>query len=196
MNDRAALTPSPVSPADAAALLRGRRTVDLFRAGECPGRETLREAIDVARWAPNHHRTEPWRFALLGPESQAAIIDLNTELLTASKGGEIAAAKRQRWEAMPGWLAVSCVRDEDPITAQEDYAACACAVQNLALYLHSAGVGTKWASGAVTRLPAFLDIIGADRDREYCVGLIWYGYPKRAPRSQRKSLDMIIRERP
>lgn len=196
MNDRAALTPSPVSPADAAVLLRGRRTIERFRAGEYPDEAIVREAIDVARWAPNHHLTEPWRFVLLGPESRAAIIDLNTELLTASKGAEIAAAKRERWSAMPGWLAVTCVRDEDPITAQEDYAACACAIQNLALYLHSGDIGTKWSSGAITREPAFLDIIGADRGHEYCVGLIWYGYPARAPRSQRKSLDQIIRHRP
>lgn len=196
MVDRARSAPSPVTPDDAAALLSGRRTIDRFRPNETPPLALLRAAVDAARWAPNHHQTEPWRFALLGPESQAAIIRINTRLLTALRGEQVAAAKSERWAAMPGWLAVTCVRDEDPITAQEDYAACACAIQNLMLYLHSAGVGSKWASGAVTREHDFLQVIGAETEREYCVGLIWYGYPLRAPRTQRRDLDDIIRERP
>lgn len=196
MVDRARYTPSPVTPGDAAALLAGRRTIDRFRPDETPPAELVREAVDAARWAPNHHQTEPWRFALLGPQSQAAIIELNTRLLTASRGEQVATAKSQRWAAMPGWLAVTCVRDDDPLTAQEDYAACACATQNLMLYLHSAGVGSKWSSGAVTREEAFLRAIGADTQREYCVGLIWYGYPKRSPRTQRRDLADVIRERP
>lgn len=196
MVDRARYTPSAVTPDAADTLLRGRRTIDRFRADATPPESLIRQAIDTARWAPNHHQTEPWRFALLGPDTQAAIIDINSRLLTASRGEQAAAAKRQRWAEMPGWLAVTCVRDDDPITAQEDYAACACAIQNLMLYLHSAGVGSKWSSGAVTREAAFLQAIGADSGREYCVGLIWYGYPKRAPRTQRRDLAEVIRERP
>jgi len=196
MNDRAAYTDSPVSPQDTATLLRGRRTIDRFRVGEVPPAALVREAIDVARWAPNHHLTEPWRFALLGPETQAAIVEINTRILTTARGPEVAQAKRERWAAMPGWLAVTCQRDDDAVTAQEDYAACACAIQNFTLYLHSAGVGSKWASGVVTRDDDFLRAIGADPAREYCVGLIWYGYALRSPRSQRRALDGIVRERP
>lgn len=192
MVDRARLEDSPVAPADAAALIRGRRTVDRFKPDEVPDARLVHEAIEVARWAPNHHTTEPWRFCLIGPQAKAGIIELNTRLLTASRGAEAAAAKRERWAAMPGWLAVNCIRAEDPITAAEDHAACACAVQNLMLYLHSAGVGTKWASGAVTRESAFLALLGA-QDGEYCVGLIWYGYPARRPRSQRQSIDNVVR---
>lgn len=196
MADRAAYTASPVTPDDVGTLLRGRRTIDRFRPGEVPPLAQVRQAIDAARWAPNHHTTEPWRFAILGGQAQAAIIQINTRLLTDLRGAEVAEAKKQRWAAMPGWLAVTCVRDDDQVTAQEDYAACACAIQNLTLYLHSAGVGTKWASGAVTRRDDFLEVVGADPSNEYCVGLIWYGYPARTPRTQRRALDDIIRERP
>ena len=27
------------------------------------------ELLELARWAPNHHLTEPWRFRVLGPET-------------------------------------------------------------------------------------------------------------------------------
>ncbi|MBO9470519.1 nitroreductase [Endozoicomonas sp. G2_2] len=191
MADRAALTSSPISPAQAAEFIRGRRTVDQFTA-EVPDEAIIRDAIEVARWAPNHHLTQPWRFYLIGPESRAAIVDLNTRLVAARKGDEVAAAKRERWQQMPGWLAVTCEHNDDPVVAREDYAACACALQNLALYLHSAGLGSKWISGEVTRSPDLLPMLGIDAAREYCVGLLWYGYPRRRPRSQRSDLDSIV----
>lgn len=194
MTDRATLTDSPVSAADAAALIRGRRSVDHFRRDAAPDVGLIREAIEIARWAPNHHVTEPWRFYLIGERTKAAIIDLNTRLLSARRGVDVAEAKRARWQTIPGWLAVNCVAADDPITAREDYAACACAVHNLMLYLHSAGVGTKWTSGAVTREPAFVDLLGASSG-EYCVGLIWYGYPTRRPRSPRQPVDSLVRIR-
>ena len=191
MADRAALTPSPITPAQAAEFIRGRRTIDQFTE-QVPDEAIVQEAIEVARWAPNHHLTQPWRFYLLGPQSQAAVIDLNTQLVAARKGDEVAAAKRERWQQMPGWLAVTCQINDDPVTAREDYAACACALQNLTLYLHSAGLGSKWISGEAIRHPDLLPTLGIDPAREYCVGLLWYGYPKRYPRSQRTDLEKIM----
>lgn len=195
MTDRAALKPSPIDPDQAARFLRGRRTVDQYR-DEIPDAALVREAIEIARWAPNHHSTQPWRFYLIGERTKDAIVDLNTRLVEARKGTDVAAAKRERWQHIPGWLAVNCVIDDDALVAREDYAACACAIQNLTLYLHSAGVESKWTSGEVTREPGFLEFLGVDPAREYCVGLIWYGYPKRRPRTQRKSLDEIVFECP
>ena len=49
-----------------ATLVRARRTIHEFADG-VPPRERVLAALDAARWAPNHHRTEPWRFTLLGP---------------------------------------------------------------------------------------------------------------------------------
>lgn len=180
-----------MAPAEADALIRGRRTVDQFQPGKLPDSARIHKAIDLARWAPNHHTTEPWRFYLIGERAKAEIIDLNTRLLTESRGAQIAENKRQRWSAIPGWLVVNCVAHDEPITAREDYAACACAIQNLMLYLHSAGIATKWTSGAITREPGFLRILGA-QPGEYCVGLIWYGYAKRGPRSQRRPVSEVI----
>ena len=195
MTDRSILKASPITPADAADFIRGRRTVDQFT-DEMPDPAIIREAVERARWAPNHHLTQPWRFYTLGPDTQSAIVDLNTRLVAERKGDEVAAAKRERWQAVPGWLAITCVIDDDPIVAQEDYAACACAIQNMSLYLHSAGLGSKWISGEATRHPDLARIMDIDSAREYCVGLLWYGYPKRRPRSQRSDLDAILAARP
>ncbi len=188
----------PVSPPDAeatAALIRGRRSTNLFRP-ELPPRETILRGLELARWAPNHHLTEPWHYYLIGPQTRSAIIELNTELVTTAKGAEAGAAKQRRWAAVPGWLAVTCEHSSDEIQAWEDYAACACAIQNLALYLWSEGIGTKWTSGAVIREPRFYDLLWIDPDIETVIALIWYGYPDEAPAAHRSALECSLVELP
>ena len=45
--------------------IRGRRTVKAFAPEPVP-RERLDELFELARWAPNHKLTQPWRFRVLG----------------------------------------------------------------------------------------------------------------------------------
>ena len=52
--------------------IRGRRTHKSFEPEPVP-RELLEELLELARWAPNHHLTQPWRFRVLGPESLARL---------------------------------------------------------------------------------------------------------------------------
>ena len=49
-------------------LIRSRRTHKSFGPEPVPA-DTLDELLELARWAPNHHRTNPWRFRVLGPET-------------------------------------------------------------------------------------------------------------------------------
>lgn len=187
---------SSTLPSDSVAhLLRSRRTVHSFQPEPAPV-DTLRQALDLARWAPNHKLTEPWRFYLVGRTTAEAIVDLNTEILTAGPGPGAAAAKRTKWLQMPGWLVVTCLRSEDPLRMKEDYAACCCAIQNMMLYLWNEGIGVKWATGGVIRDPRFYDLMEIDIDREEVVGLFWYGYPAESPQTKRKPLEEVVSERP
>lgn len=178
-----------------AALLRGRRTIHLFE-GERPPDTLLRDAIEVARWAPNHRLTEPWRFYLLGDETATAIAHRNAELVQARRGDRAAKAKRARWLGVPGWLLVTSVRSSDDIRDQENYAATACAIQNLQLFLWTNGVGVKWTTGRVTRDPSFWDLVQVDPQKERLVGLLWYGYPAAVPSMQRSAVEAVLERRP
>ncbi|MEE9160983.1 MAG: nitroreductase family protein [Gammaproteobacteria bacterium] len=53
--------PNEISSSKLIELISGRRTIHQFKEGLRP-LEKLLEAIDLARWAPNHHLTEPWHF--------------------------------------------------------------------------------------------------------------------------------------
>src|SRR5205807_181687 len=49
-----------------------RRTHKAFGPEPVP-RETLLELLSLARLAPNHHLTQPWRFRVLGPATLARL---------------------------------------------------------------------------------------------------------------------------
>lgn len=181
-------------------VLRTRRTINKFHPTLMEGwEEIIQDAIISATYAPNHKRTEPWKFHLLGSETIRQICELNAELVTQKKGPKAGERKLERWLQMPGWLVVTCqktisskeddnngISDDDAnmdipsSLAREDYAAVCCAVQNLCLSLHAAGMGTKWTTGKVNFDPRFDEIVGIDGKKEYVVGTIWFGTPENA----------------
>ena len=177
-------------------IIRGRRTIHLFDPDRIPPRDEILTAIDLARWAPNHHLTEPWKFYLLGSETAEAIARLNAEQVAKERGRTAGQAKLERWLGIPGWLVVTCRRSEDETREREDYAACCCAVQNLQLYLWSRGVGAKWTTGSVTRSDRFFEILEIDRKTERLVSMLWYGYPLDIPQPPRKSVEETLSLRP
>ena len=182
---------SPQTAGLIADLLRERRTVHDFLPDTVPD-DIVLEALDAARWAPNHHRTEPWRFYWLGPDAQRAVAELNASLVAASKGERAAAVKLRRWLAMPGWLVMTTPFSDDALRQREDYAACCCAAQNMMLSLWANGVGMKWTTGKVVREAAFADIVGFDAAAESVVGLFWYGRPAQVIEQRRRELDHCL----
>jgi len=176
-------------------VLGGRRTINLFLQTPVPN-ALVKEAIEVAIWAPNHHVSEPWKFYRLGQESIALALDLVQDIVTAKKGAKAGEFKAKSWSEKPGWLVVSCRKSEDALMQKEDYAACCAATQNFLLYLWKAGVGSKWTTGDITFDPRFFDIVGMNTDEEFVVGLIWYGYPKLTPTQSRKSIGEVLIELP
>src|ERR671936_1133759 len=100
---------------DVEEAIRGRRTHKAY-APEPVERALLDELLELARWAPNHHLTNPWRFRVVGPEA--------LERLKEASGPE-AAPKLDR---APTLVAVSYVHTpDDPVADQEDLLAAGCA---------------------------------------------------------------------
>lgn len=173
--------------------IRGRRTIKLFL--QTPvSRQVILDAIEVARWAPNHHVTEPWHFYLLGENAMTANVELIRQITAEKKDVKRADFKAKAATEIPGWLVVTCRRSEDEVLQREDYASCCCAMQNLMLYLSEAGVGSKWATGAIVEDERFFDMLGADQEQELVVGVLRYGYPKTIPAQSRKDISDIVTE--
>lgn len=185
----------PDSPRD---LLLNRRTVHRFRSEPIPDGAVTR-AIDAAIAAPNHKLSNPWRFIRVGPQTRDRITDRYVALKQQSKGSlsDDQITKYRNKVGDPPELVVPTQHlAADAFRRREDYAACACAIQNLMLSLWSEGIASKWTTGSITRDPetyGFLDLekpIPAEQmnktpdageavqGMERILGFIWIGYPR------------------
>jgi nitroreductase len=141
--------------------IRTRRTHKAY-GPEPVDRALLDELLDLARWAPNHHLTNPWRFRVLGP--------LALERLKEAAGPE-AAGKLDR---APTLVAVSVVQTGDPVADEEDLCAAACAAYIVLLAAHGRGLAGYWRTPAVLRTAegrAALEI----GDDEHAIALLHLG---------------------
>jgi nitroreductase len=153
--------------------IRTRRTHKAYGAEPVP-RETLEELFELARWAPNHNLTNPWRFRVLGPEAL-------TRLKEAA--GPEAAAKLDR---APTLVAASQLRSDDPVQDEEDLCAAAAATYIVLLGAHSRGLAGYWRTPAVLRTPEGRAALGVGGD-ERVIGLLHLG----PPRQEREAPDRL-----
>ncbi|MBN1529448.1 MAG: nitroreductase family protein [Thermoleophilaceae bacterium] len=144
--------------------IRTRRTHKAY--GPDPvDRETLEELLELARWAPNHNLTNPWRFRVLGPEA--------LERLKEAAGPE-AAAKLDR---APTLVVASVVQSGDPVQDEEDLNAAAVATYIVLVAAHGRGLAGYWRTPAVLRSEEGRAAVGVGAG-ERVLGLIHLGTPR------------------
>jgi nitroreductase len=162
--------------------LTTRRTIQRFRPGAVDEAALLR-ALSVARFAPNHKTTWPWRFVVAGPATREVIFRTGLRLKAAKRGmsPELEAAVRQDLLAPDRLVAVVQRLADDENRRTEDYAACACVVYALTLALHAEGIGSKWGTGATLRDPEVQSALGVEPVTERIVGFVWAGWPEVVP---------------
>jgi nitroreductase len=149
---------------DVEEAIRTRRTHKVYGPEPVP-RETLDELFELARWAPNHNLTNPWRFRVLGARSLAGLKEA---------AGEEAAAKLDR---APTLVVVSAVETGDPLQDEEDYAAASVAAYIVLLAAHARGLAGYWRTPAVLRTPDGRAAAGLP-EGERLIGLLHLGPPR------------------
>jgi nitroreductase len=149
---------------DVETAIRSRRTHKAF-APEPIARPELDELLELARWAPNHHLTAPWRFRVVGPQT--------LERLKEAAGPESAA----KLDRCPTLVVASCVLGGDPVQDEEDLHATAVAAYIVLLAAHARGLAGYWRTPEVLRTAAGRKAVGLD-DSERFVGLLHIGRPR------------------
>jgi nitroreductase len=143
--------------------IRTRRTHKAYRPDPV-SRETLEELFDLARWAPNHHLTNPWRFRVVGPATR--------ERLKQAAGPESAS----KLDRAPTLVVCSAELSGDAIQDEEDLHATACAAYIVLLAAHSRGLAGYWRTPDVMRTDEGRAAVGLP-DNERFVSLIHLGWP-------------------
>jgi nitroreductase len=155
---------------DVIEALRSRRSIGKLE-GDV-GEPEIRELLGLAVLAPNHRLTEPWRFTVLRGAARERLGamwgDIATRDLALEPEAREAAMQRETGKLLraPVLIAASVRTDPDAVTAAEDFAATAAAVENILLGAAGLGLGAMWRTGNAAYHPevkAFLGLEPSDR---------------------------------
>jgi nitroreductase len=168
---------------DVSDAVRRRRTHKQY--GSQPVDETtIRELVDLARYAPNHKLTQPWRFRILGPETRASL---------ERACGEKEAVKLRR---APTLVLATTVLSGDPRVDREDLLATACAVYAVLLGATERGLASYWRTPSALLDDAARSVLGLQENEEI-VALIHLGpVASEPPEKERASLEDVLQSLP
>lgn len=185
------------------ALIKARRTCYQFLPQETNILTELeiKLCLEAAIWAPNHKLTQPWRFWVMGKNSQQKLAVIYADN-RASKNADYGSAAYQslyskaveKFMAIPQIILAGQVLAKDKFTAKEDYAACACAIQNFQLMAWQQSIGVQWSTGPLlsdSRTYATLAINPAEID---LIGALYMG--KVAAQAQVTNLGQTAKRKP
>jgi nitroreductase len=167
---------------DVADAIRTRRTHKAFGSEPVPER-VLRELFDLARWAPNHHLTDPWRFRVLGPAARERL-KAAAEAAKPGSGGKL--------DRAPTLIVASAKQTGDAAQDREDVLATAVAAYIVLLAAHARGLAGYWRTLAVLDEDAGRAAVGLPPD-ETPIGLLHLGDPRQEQRiPPRAEVDEIV----
>lgn len=146
--------------------IRTRRTHKAFAPVPLDAR-VLDELFELARWAPNHHLTNPWRFRVLGDRSRERLM----ELAEAVEPGSAVKLRRA-----PTLVVASVQPNGDPRQDREDLLATAIAAYIVLLGAHARGLAGYWRTVPLLDDPRGRAVVGLTPG-EAPVGLLYLGTP-------------------
>jgi nitroreductase len=152
---------------DVETAIRTRRTHKSYGPAPVP-RQTLLELLDLARFAPNHRLTQPWRFRVVGPETLARLKAVADD------------KERPKLDRAPTLVVASAALTGDRLQDEEDLHATAVAVYIVLLAAHARGLAGYWRTPAVLRTAGGRAAIGLPEDERF-VSLVHLGDAQSVP---------------
>lgn len=188
------------------SLIQSRRTCYQFaEALRNPVTDNLLyECLEAARWAPNHKLTQPWRFWIVGDESKQVLADIYADNRAQKRAATDQSLYQgfydkalEKFDSIPKVVLVGQQLNQNAVTQKEDYAACACAIQNFQLMAWQLGIGVQWSTGPIISDKRTYQYLGIDSDEIELIGVLYLGHIKdncNHPSPNRKTLDQVVTE--
>jgi len=171
---------SGITPNELSELIKRRRSIFPPMFNDTPiAKEVILQILENANWAPNHKKTEPWRFKIFQGDSRNKLSNYLGEYYKSNTSDySFSEMKYKKTVGKP--LKSACViaicMYNDPsvkIPEWEEIAAVACAVQNMWLTCTSMDIGAYWSSPkSIIEAREFLNL----SENEKCLGLFYMGY--------------------
>lgn len=172
-------TENEVSALMVEKLMRSRRSIypKAYNDQEITNEEILL-ILENANWAPNHKKTEPWRFRVLRGNALVRLGEFLADVYKSKTPDDLFSDAKYEKMLTKTTLA-SCViaiymqRDpEERLKEWEEIAAVSMAVQNMWLTCTTMGIGAYWSTpSAFINATDFIDVAPGER----CLGLFYMG---------------------
>ena len=194
--------PSDIPPSNAVLdAIEARRSIGRLTPDR-PSRSQVEAVLNAAIYAPNHHNTHPWRFAVLAGDARRSAgeaLAASFDRRVTNAGGTVDPAMRDNESAKFLRAPVVIVVAVEPTPGEpldEEVAAGAAAVQNMLLAAHSIGLATVWRTGGAVRDPHAAADFGF-ASQAVIIGFVYLGTPDKSfppkPRPARPELPTITR---
>ena len=163
-----------------AQLIKNRRSIfpKTYTEEQIPD-TLIMEILENANWAPNHRKTEPWRFKVLQGEARQDLANYMAAWYKENTPAENFSEKKyeknlKKPMLSPTIIAICMQRDtEESVPEWEEIAAVGCAVQNMYLTCSAYDIGAYWSSPGTIK---YLDKPLGLKEGERCLGLFYMGY--------------------
>jgi nitroreductase len=180
------------------AIIRDRRSIypEQFSKRKIH-REQIELLLNNAIWAPSHGLTQPWRFVVLQDNALVQLSEVLGNAYLSETPKELQNDKKlikliNRPKLATAVIALIVDREKDTkISEADDFAAVACAVQNMHLTATAQGIGGFWSSTNMVKTQQFREFISLT-EQQVCIGLFYLGYPEiEWPKGQRKPIEYV-----
>ncbi|KGP90323.1 NAD(P)H nitroreductase [Pontibacillus chungwhensis BH030062] len=169
-----------------------RRSIRSFKKEEVDV-TTIEELLEIARYAPNHKMTQPWRFVLLDRQDQAPLQHLIKSKKALKKGKPVPEQEPLSDDAPSHMLAVIIDVNEKEKVYRDDYGAVSSLIQNFSLLAWEKGIGVVWKTPGFMQDEEMKQLLEVS-EHEELVGLLHIGYPAVVPKmKEREPLQSKLR---
>jgi len=149
--------------------------------------ESIQKCLEAAIYAPNHKLTQPWLFWLASDAVQAKLAHIYADNRALKNTKTVVENKRSVYQrfyqkafdkfmAIPSVILVGQHLSDNDVVCKEDYAACACAIQNFQLMAWSLNIGVQWSTGPIISDQRTYDLLEIKAEEIEVIGALYLGH--------------------
>jgi nitroreductase len=173
--------------------IKQRRSIGKMT-GEMPSKEQIERILEAATHAPNHHKTEPWRFFVLGGKARVELGEIMRTSLaarmtetTSDKARALLDKEKNKPLRSPIVIVVASDYPMQPgVLDIENVEAVSAAVQNMLLTIEEMRLAAQWRTGDAAYDPHVKQWLGLAPE-DHIVALVYLGYSA-IPRTERRPI--------
>ncbi|SFD93675.1 Nitroreductase [Bacillus sp. OV194] len=180
--------------------IKTRRSIGSVKDDPVPD-HLIEKILEAGTYAPNHHRTNPWRFFVISEAGRNKLGELLAEITKSAMNEPLSEEDQQKLERVkkkplraPVIIAVGVEPgDHQKVIHKEETAAVSASIQNMLLAAHALGLGAVWRTGTICyddRVRSYFRL----SDKGEMAGFIYLGYPNKAPAAIKKQPYQEITE--